>query len=110
MMATSIGAGNRQAWPVPANGRSTIMTEFQFWSRWRGGYRARRDKGARADTYGYHAQALAPIHSEHSDDAHQFSAQNRLGGVLGGNLANYTMITSKTCLQVRLQSIKRKRR
>jgi hypothetical protein len=33
-----------------------------------------------------------------SDDLHQFSAQTDLGGVLGGNLASYTMITSKTGL------------
>lgn len=46
----------------------------------------------------------------HCGGAHRFAAQTVLGGVLGGNLAFYTMITARTCLEVPVQSIKWKRR
>jgi hypothetical protein len=46
----------------------------------------------------------------HCGGAHRFAAQTFLGGVLGGNLAFYTMIMSRTCLEVPVQSIKWKRR
>ncbi len=44
------------------------------------------------------------------DHVASVSAQTVLGGVLGGNLAFYTMITSRTGLSVAVQSIKRIRR
>ena len=46
----------------------------------------------------------------HCGGAHRFAAQTFLGGVLGGNLALYTMIMLRTCLEVPVQSIKWKRR
>lgn len=46
----------------------------------------------------------------HCGGAHRFAAQTFLGGVLGGNLAFYTMIMSRTRLEVPVQSIKWKRR
>ena len=46
----------------------------------------------------------------HCGGVHRFAAQTFLGGVLGGNLAFYTMIMSRTCLEVPVQSIKWKRR
>ena len=49
---------------------------------------------------------LAMETTSHSDDVHQFSAQTSWGGVLGGNLADYTMIMSGTDLDVPVQSIK----
>jgi hypothetical protein len=46
----------------------------------------------------------------HCDGVHRNAAQTFLGGVLGGNLAFYTMITARTCLEMPVQSIKWKRR
>jgi len=46
----------------------------------------------------------------HCGGVHRFSAQTCLGGVLGGNLAFYSMIMSRTCLEVPVQSTKWKRR
>ena len=64
----------------------------------------------RRDLRGGRARDWMLIASQRQNDVHLFSAQTSLGGVLGGNLAFYTMITSRTCLEVPVQSIKWKRR